>query len=187
MTIRQVPSTNSLQRLDKELSMLRRAFSEIARDVSFEYIDSLTSEAAIHRQNYQGVYLIELHTSDTHQDLDSWFEAFHAHWDHPRFKDKFTPSTKKKRIAAHKSLLEWMPLYIGKSKKIGARIWEHINLDLDAKTFALKLRQRPELELGKLRLSTINFAKLGIENYDLIAPALEQAMRDRLNPLVGKQ
>lgn len=178
---------NSLQHLDSELSKLRSAFSQVAADVSFEHVCSLTNEPLIDQQTYEGVYLIEMRTSGPHRDLASWFAAFQAEWEHPSFKDKFTPNTKKKRIAAHTSLAEWMPLYVGKSKKVSARIWEHLNLELQAKTFALKLRQRPSLKLRDFRLSTINLTALGIKNYDLVAPALEQAMRNKFNPLVGKQ
>jgi hypothetical protein len=36
----------------------------------------------------------------------------------------------------------------------------------------------------QFRLFTI---PLNVQNYDLIAPSLERELRDRLNPIVGKQ
>lgn len=178
---------NSLQQLDSRLTDLRDAFSQVAQGLAFEYVCSLANEKTIATQTYAGIYLIELRTSGPHRELAPWYDSFKTDWEHPRFKEKFTPNTKKKRIKAHTSLAEWMPLYVGKSKRVASRVWEHINLDLHAKTFALKLAQRPTLKLRDMRLSTINLDKFEVKNYGLVAPALELAMRDRLNPIVGRQ
>ena len=178
---------NSIQVLDAELCKLQQAFSRVAADAEFNYVCSLSNEALIKQQAYKGIYLIEIRTTGPHKDLASWFTAFQADWEHPKFKSSFTPNTKKKRIAAHRTLSEWMPLYIGKAKIVSSRVWEHVDLELQAKTFALKLRQRPTLKLRDFRLSTINLTALDVQNYDLVAPAVEQAMRNKLNPLVGRQ
>jgi len=61
---------------------------------------------------------------------------------------QFVPNPKKQRIKVHLDqgeLKEWMPLYIGKSKHINRRLWEHVYLPLAKKTFALKLNERPTI------------------------------------------
>ena len=47
-------------------------------------------------------------------------------------------------------LEEWVPLYVGKSKKVSAPVAEHLCLPLDARTFALKI-----CAIGGVRSSTI--------------------------------
>jgi hypothetical protein len=100
------------------------------------------------------------------------------------FNGKFTPTIKKKRIAAHGQLEEWIPIYLGKSKKISDRIGGHLCLDMDKRTFALKLLSRTNLVGETFRLNIIN---LNTENYDIVAPIVESELRNRINPLIGRQ
>jgi len=100
------------------------------------------------------------------------------------FKKKFTPNFKENRIARHVTLPEWLPLYLGKSKKVNTRVMEHINLPLHKSTFALQLKARPGLANRQFRLHTL---RLPVKNHDLIAPVIESALRDRFTPLTGKQ
>ena len=96
----------------------------------------------------------------------------------------FYTKLKKKRIVEHSELTEWIPIYIGKSKRIEGRIHEHIFKELHKTTFALKLNARENMENEKFRLKTI---KCEIENYNMIVPAIEAQLRNRINPLIGKQ
>jgi hypothetical protein len=77
-----------------------------------------------------------------------------------------------------------MPLYLGKSKRVGVRVLEHINLALDKTTFALKLKARGYMSKHRMRLSVL---PIEVRHYDLIVPTMESAFRDRFNPLIGKQ
>jgi hypothetical protein len=77
-----------------------------------------------------------------------------------------------------------MPLYIGKSKTVGKRVKEHLTLPMKARTFALKIQERPNMRRHKFRLSTI---RLDVTHYNLLAPTLEETLRDLINPIVGKQ
>ena len=77
-----------------------------------------------------------------------------------------------------------MPLYLGKSKNIAGRVWEHINLKLAQPTTAMKLKERSNMANQRFRLSTI---RVEVENYDLIMPKLESALRDKYNPVLGRQ
>ncbi len=48
----------------------------------------------------------------------------------------------------------------------------------------MKLKARKNLYGTKLR---VNSLKLEVENYDVIAPYLENLLRNKWNPIVGKQ
>ena len=126
-------------------------------------------------------------TKGPKRGLATWYKQFKEDWEHPSFRDAFAPNTRKVRIAAHSTLKPWMPLYIGKARSVSGRVKQHITLDLSAKTFALKLRARTQLKVGDLRLSTINLTSLDVQNYDVVAPILEHALCNKINPLIGNQ
>lgn len=144
----------------------------------------LSDEMTIARHTYPGIYRIDISTAGGPTEIAAWVDALRHEWEHDDFKKSFTPNLKKKRIAQHSTLLEWMPLYLGKSKKVGPRVLEHINLGLKKTTFALKLKARPGMAVRSFRLHTL---ELPVQNYDVIAPALEAALRNRYHPLIGKQ
>lgn len=146
-------------------------------------ICELSDEKTIIQQSYAGIYRIDVCTTGAN-DLDTWIEEFRAEWEHVDFKKRFTPNFKKKRIAKHSVLVEWMPLYLGKSKNIGKRVTGHINLGLSKSTFALKLKARPGMVNRRLRLHAL---AVPVTNYDLIVGPLEKALRDHFHPLIGKQ
>ena len=175
---------NRIAQLDEQLSNLFEGFNAIANDLNINVICDLANESKIEQQKYPGIYLIDISAAGIKSDATEWIEDLRAEWEHEDFLRKFTPNFKKKRIAEHKQLAEWMPLYLGKSKTVGKRVLEHINLGLDKSTFALKLKARAGMAKRQFRLSTL---ELRVKNYDLIAPALENALRNRFHPLVGKQ
>ena len=171
-------------KLDAELTHAFADFKNVAMELQPEYVCSLADEKKISEQDYAGIYLIEVHTGGKSIDVKEWISALRLEWEHPDFLKKFTANFKEKRIRHHKSLPEWMPLYIGKSKTVGKRVLEHLNLELDKSTFAMKIKARPTMAKRDFRLSTL---RLPVRNYSIIAPALESALRDRINPLIGKQ
>lgn len=67
---------------------------------------------------------------------------------------------------------------------MGGRVKEHIFKELGKNTFALKLMERTNLKNETFRLSTI---KLEVENYDWIVPVIENSLRNRINPIIGRQ
>ena len=75
-------------------------------------------------------------------------------------------------------------MYIGKSKKISSRIHQHIYKEIEKTTFALKLNAREHTKKEIFKLSVI---KIPSENYDWIVPTLERSLRDKINPIIGKQ
>jgi hypothetical protein len=48
----------------------------------------------------------------------------------------------------------------------------------------MKLKARENLYCSIFRVSWI---PLNVKNYDMIAPAIEVALRNRFNPIIGKQ
>jgi hypothetical protein len=173
-----------IEEIDSQLTPILARLVAMSMNLSFVYVCELSDKVTVAKQTYKGIYKIDIFTSGDNDDFQSWVAKFRAEWDLPEYKKKFTCTTKDKRVSRHGFLEEWMPLYIGKSKKVGARVIEHLSLPLDARTFALKIRSRPNMNDRRFRLSTI---PLQVQNYDLIAPSLERELRDRLNPIVGKQ
>lgn len=91
------------------------------------------------------------------------------------------------RIKSHTpvKLNQWIPLYIGKSKNISKRLQEHVfSKDMNAKTYALKLSHRKNLMGKSFRITAI---EVNVKNYDLILPVLESTLRNRINPIIGRQ
>ena len=182
--------------IDEQLTLLFTNFEQIADELDMPLVCSLSDHAIIKKQMYPGIYRIDVSTAGSTDDFAAWIETFQAEWAHEDFKKKFTANFKLKRIAFHRKLSEqrriahgtqlseWMPLYIGKSQKVGARVLEHIQLGLDKTTFALKLNARPSMTNRKFRLHAI---ELRVKNYNLVAPVLESALRERFHPLIGKQ
>lgn len=170
--------------IDEELEPIKQRLRELIDSLEFEYLCRLDEEDLIASQSYSGLYLIEVEAKDEYKKLESWISNFVNKWDLPEYKNKFTSTTKKKRIEKHRELKEWMPVYLGKSKNVGKRILEHINLPMDKPTFALKIKERGDMRQSSFRVSVI---KLNVKNYQFIAPPLESWMRDRINPIVGKQ
>jgi hypothetical protein len=174
----------SLLALDERLSPVFADLVKLAAHIEIPFVCPLTDEETIAAQAYPGIYRIDISTAGAPGTVTDWIDAFRTEWEHDDFKKKFTPNLKEKRIARHATLPEWMPLYLGKSQRVGARVLEHINLPLDKTTFALKLKARPSMSKHKLRLHALH---VPVKNYDLVLPALEATLRDRFNPLIGKQ
>ncbi|MED5622446.1 hypothetical protein [Ideonella sp. BN130291] len=173
-----------LEQVDQQLSSALKPIADIAASVEMPLICLLSDEAEIAKHTYPGIYRIDVQTGGASNNLAAWVEGFQAEWEHADYKKSFTPNFKKKRIAGHTTLSEWMPLYLGKSKNVARRVLEHINLPLGKTTFALKLKARPAMSSRVLRLHAL---EVKVKNYDVIVPALETALRNRFHPLIGKQ
>lgn len=173
-----------LLELDRQLSILFQNFNKVAQELPMIEICDLSDEITISQQKYAGIYRIDVSTEDSSMDASTWIQELRAEWEHSDFLRKHTPNFKNKRIVQHQYLREWMPLYLGKSESVGKRVLEHLNLRLEQTTFALKLKARPGMSRRKFRLYTL---ELPIQNYNLLAPVVESALRDHFHPLVGKQ
>lgn len=173
-----------ISQLDTALTSLFAGVSALAQELEFTVVCELTDEGTVAAQKYPGLYRIDILVQERHSTLDDWATWFKNEWVKPEYERKHVPNPKKKRLAAHSALSEWMPLYLGKSKHVAGRVWEHLYLGLEQPTTALKLKARTNLLDQRFRLSTI---KVEVENYDLIMPQLESALRDKYNPILGRQ
>ncbi|WP_374401529.1 hypothetical protein [Flavobacterium sp.] len=127
----------------------------------------------------QGIYFFEIKKDKQFVSFDD----FKMKWD----KDEIakTPRTVKGRIINQEDInfLEWIPFYIGKSENIKKRVLEHFKKPANSTTSALKLEERIHLYGLNLRLS---FVEVKTEYYDLVMHKIEQELRKKYNPIVGK-
>lgn len=174
-----------IAQLDQQLTQTLRSIPDIAAELEMPFICLLSDESEIEKQNYPGLYRIDVQTAGAETELAAWVAEFRLAWgQHAVSEYAYAPSFKQKRISKHTELLEWMPLYLGKSKNIGKRVLEHIHLSLHKRTYALKLKARPAMAARVFRL---HCAKVDVHNYDVIVTELERALRNRWHPLIGKQ
>ncbi len=133
---------------------------------------------------FSGIYLIEIKNDLKYNDFTSWVNNFRDEWEDPKYKKHFVSNLRKVRISKHSELKEWIPIYIGKSKQIGGRIYQHIYKELGKPTFALKLNERENMKKNTFRFSAI---KVPHENYDWVMPVFEKTLRNKINPIIGRQ
>lgn len=177
-----------MEHIDQKISAMKNELIEFAKTLNFEYLcefsiadfDSIPWKIL----NCQGLYLIEIKNDRRHQSFKDWADDFCMRWMDGYFAKSGVSTPKKMRILKHSDLRDWIPLYIGKSKKIRDRVYEHINLKLEQPTTGLKLKVKKNMENEIFRLSFIN---IPTENYDLVMPIFEKNMRDRINPIIGRQ
>jgi len=173
-----------IQKIDGELTKIFRGFEQTAQRLEFQLLGDLL-QVDLESIQFSGLYLFEVWSSPYGAaTLDDWLSCFTATWNQEEFKKSFVPSCQKGRMAKHTVVHEWMPLYLGKSEKLGKRVWEHIYLAADKRTFSLKLKARNLLEGNQYRLSVL---RLDVANYPILAPKIEAALRRKHLPLVGRQ
>lgn len=178
-----------IKTIDTTLTKLLAGFAQLVASVPFQERGNLFNADEVAAHDYPGIYLIEVCTrSASVQTLTDWISTFRDEWMHEMYRDMFVANPQKKRMKLHLAaghLKEWMPIYIGKSKNISSRLREHISMELGKKTFAMKLDARPTMKTRQWRFSTISLE--GVENYGVIAPQMESALRDCYHPIVGRQ
>ena len=178
------------EEIDGNLSEQLKLVRKIAENLEFQEIRKfiLNDEAEIaipwSEIKYSGIYLIEIKNSNKFSYFNDWVADFKTKWHDLKYLKNFTPNIKQKRVDRHTQLGEWIPIYIGKSRNISERVKGHIFKDLHKTTFAMKLFARENLIDETFRLSTI---RIEISNYDAIIPIVESQLRDKINPLIGRQ
>lgn len=177
-----------LEVINKKLTELNDELVNYAKSLNFKIVCEFDLENCesipwneIHSK---GIYFIEIKNKTNFNDFQSWIKTFREEWEDEKYKYRFVPNIKNKRINKHNELKDWIPLYIGKSKKISTRIHQHIFKEIEKTTFALKLNAREHAKKETFRLSII---EIPTNNYDWIVPVLEKTLRDQINPIIGKQ
>ena len=141
--------------------------------------------------NSPGIYLFWAEFSKW-IDKNTWsnaFDLFLDQWSNQIEEIQYYPRFNKKR--ATKTFREyekcdWLPFYLGKARNINSRVHQHITLEKNKKTYALKLDSMSS------NLTDINFLvselplSLDTDNYFLLE-LIESELRNRLNPIIGKQ
>lgn len=179
----------AFKKIDSEICNSVNAVKELAKELQFlpvcEFLpgQSLTEESW-NLMACPGIYLLEIKNRGMFSDFKTWADDFKTEWEKSDYIHKFVPNLKKKRLASHTDLKEWVPIYIGKSKWIGSRIRTHLYAELNKHTFSLKLSERQNLNQDKFRISII---PISVVNYDWVMPTIESVLRDKINPILGKQ
>ncbi|WP_299676215.1 hypothetical protein [uncultured Dokdonia sp.] len=181
---------DSLNQIDDDITEIKLLIEKIILDLTFLEICEFKlnkhhiPEIPWGSLKYSGLYLIEIKNQGAFNTFSDWVEDFRLKWADKKYLKSFTSNLKKKRIERHTKLNDWIPLYIGKSKKIEGRIHEHLFKELHKTTFALKLNARDNLFNETFRLSTL---KCNVTNYSVIMPILESKFREQINPIIGRQ
>lgn len=179
----------NIQKIDEEINKQLEVLKNEIKSVELEEICEFKLENAGEKIPWndlvhKGIYLFEIKNDNRFTEFDSWIKDFKEIWETDEYRYKFTPNTRKVRIRAHSTLNEWIPIYIGKSRNVSKRVHEHIYKELHKTTFALKLSARTNLKNHTFRLKAI---KVNVHNYDSIVPKIEWQLRNRINPIIGKQ
>jgi hypothetical protein len=182
-------TTEKLNSIDQSLSKQIKKLLSVISKLEFQEVCQFNlgegiGKVPLGELKYPGVYLVEIKNDNKFDTFNSWVENFRHGWENEAYYKKFVPNLKKKRVIHHKELNEWVPIYLGKSKDIGSRLKCHIYQELYQKTFALKLLARQNLKEDTFKFSTI---RLEVNNYDWIVPIIERNLRDKLNPIIGRQ
>lgn len=177
-----------MEMIDEKISAIQIELEEFAQSLKFEELCefSMTNLENIpwENLNFQGLYLIEIKNDLKHIFFKEWAEEFCLRWMDPQYVKRWVSNPKKMRLSKHLELNLWIPLYIGKSKKIKDRFHEHIHLKLEQPTTGLKLKVRHNMQNEIFKLSVIN---VSTQNYDWVMPKLEKILRDKINPIIGRQ
>ena len=182
----------SLCKIDKSVTQILADIEKTTAKIKFTPQFTFTLNGSqnyqqlVDKLKYQGLYLIEIR-KPSNQKFNIWLANFRPLWEDPLYIHSWVPNIKDKRVSVHlkkHKFKDWVPLYIGKSHKISMRIKQHIDLDLGKSLTALKLRARTNIYGNEFRVSTI---KTNVKNYNMIIPEVENYLRDKYNPITGKQ
>jgi hypothetical protein len=180
-TLKTIDRALTAQLGELQTALKRLSFTEICQfSLKNKSIDTIPWDDL----EYPGIYFIEIRNCGKYAKFKDWANAFVASWKHKQYKGMFVANPKQGRIKQHEELFDWIPLYIGKSKNIGGRVREHLDLKLESRTYALKLRARDHLKNDQFRLSTV---RIYVDNYDVIMPVAEHYFRNKIHPIVGRQ
>ncbi len=171
-------------------AIFEKIINSIRENVTFETIGEFTIESfndlipLVEECNFKGIYFFEIKNNFMFDDIELWKEDFIKKWELSDYKHRFVPNTRKIRLNMLSENREWIPLYLGKSRKVSQRIKEHVNKELEKNTFAMKLKVREHFYTETFRISVL---RVDVIHYDWIVPLIEKELRNIYNPIVGKQ
>ena len=169
------------EKISEQISFLKNEIPNLKFETYFEFKILDAQKSFIKEElNFQGIYLIEINNNLL--PFEKWIKKFKINWESKTFHNR--PRLRKKSIDNLKIKDSWIPLYIGKSKRIGDRVFEHLFLENKKSTYALKLSSKEFLKNEVIRIKTIN---IDVKNYDQIVPYIESELRNEINPIIGRQ
>lgn len=181
--------SSALTDIDSLIDDYRRKLENKNNCIEFSLSDSKESiRRKINKipQKTCGVYFFQIKCAkDISQD--TWSKEFIDKWDKPNLVHHFIATTKKKRISKHEAdkVTDLIPLYIGKCKNINKRVNEHLFLDESNSTYSMKLLlHKKEFAHSVIR---ITYCKIEVKNYEVVMSRVERQLREKLQPIVGKQ
>ncbi len=149
----------------------------------FDLSEELDLEKVFQIPHSKGIYLFEIKKEPSTLSFDKWMSEIQKKWETEPIRN--SPKVTQKYKEKHTNSLDgWIPFYLGKSEKIMKRIKEHLSLDSDSSTYALKLKARSKFHKETFRLS---FIEIETEYYDLVMHKIEYELRKQYNPIIGKQ
>lgn len=182
---------NNFNNVDLDITTILNEIGLISDNLTFrEILRDEVQNLSIEKQDFRfkGIYLFEIKTDNQDTSFSEWLAMFKNNWEEDGFHRNWTPGLKKKRIACHQNLSEWMPIYLGKSKYVGSRLFDHLNHPPvingnNTHIFSLKLLARENMKNATFRVSVI---QIDVDNYDEIVARVETNLRNRINPIIGK-
>ena len=177
----------SLEKLNADIKDFAESKSLVFKVITpFTLNSEVTLEEKLKNLNVKGIYFLEIKKNNEYQSFDAWSKDFKKKWDNDKIIK--TPKIAEGRLkmrpqSENIDSLEWIPFYIGKSEKIKDRVVQHLTKPIDSTTSALKLRGRKSLYGMEFRLSVI---EINTDKYDLVMHKIEQILRNKYNPIVGK-
>lgn len=84
----------------------------------------------------------------------------------------------------------WVSFYLGKSKKLNERLEEHLTgAEKGFNTYKLNLKKNTSelFKNSRYRIKTIEIEKLKGDKYYWVITRIESELREKLNPICGKQ
>ncbi len=136
-----------LEEIDEALTGYNRRIEEISKSSEFEYVcEFKLTEKDVKKIPYDslnigGIYLFEI-KKKPNTSFKEWIDKFKVKFrgEKKEYLHKFTPNIIEKRIVKYLSEedKEWIPFYIGKSKRIGERIDKHVNSTLGTPPICIK-------------------------------------------------
>jgi hypothetical protein len=179
--------------MDELIIKLQKAWTDIEPRIVEEAVTKLknevnaidfTQEKIPETPNTYGIYLFQICLNHG-TDISEFKNDFEQNW-----KIDKSPQI----IVSRFKITEtgtWYPLYIGKAEKLSNRIYEHCFQDKNKPTYGLKLKHRTEL-LDKVKIRYSYYKVADKENpnkkaIQFVMTNLESAIRDKLNPWIGKQ
>lgn len=171
--------------IEGKLEEINIILENYAKNSSFTFLDemnlgNLTETDLEELSGNQGIYYFEI-KKEISCEFNLWIDDFKQRWSNTPVKNSPKLIEKRLKNANHS---EWVPLYIGKSKNIKKRVWEHFSLGPNSSTYGMKLLSRDNIGSEIIR---VGFITIDTSHYDLVMSKIESVLRNDYKPIIGKQ